>query len=171
MNNANKLYAGAVFDRVNRQEHPMTYSEQQITTLFLSFFILFIQQPSFAQTRSLEIKIENIRNEQGVVRVSVYRSKEGFPEEFEKAVQWKSLPAQKDTLFFTFDSLALGEIACSVLHDENNNEILDKNFLGVPREGVGVSNNALRALGPPRYEQCTFLLQENTDQVEIKIHY
>lgn len=149
----------------------MMYSEQHIKTLFLSIFILFIQQPSFAQTRSLEIKIENIRNAQGVVRISVYRSKEGFPEDFEKADQWTSLPAQQGTLFFTFDSLALGEIACSVLHDENNNKKLDKNFLGMPREGYGVSNNALRALGPPRYEQCTFLLEENTDQVEIKIHY
>ncbi|MBD3374492.1 DUF2141 domain-containing protein [candidate division KSB1 bacterium] len=149
----------------------MIYSEQHIKTLFLSFFILFIQPHSFAQTRSLELRIENIKNAQGVVRISVFRSQEGFPEEFEKADQWISLPAQQDSLFFTFDSLALGEIAFSVLHDENNNKKLDKNFLGLPREGVGVSNNALRTLGPPRYEQCKFVLDMNTDQVDIKIHY
>ncbi len=171
MNNANKMPDHAVFDLVNRMNYQMIYFRQQIITVIFSFFILTIHSESFAQSHTLEIKIDSVRNEQGVVRVSLYRSDQGFPEDFKKAAQFKSLPARQGAMFFIFDSLALGEIACSVLHDENNNEKLDKNFLGLPREGVGVSNNALRALGPPRYDQCKFLLDMNTDRVGIKIHY
>jgi len=42
----------------------------------------------------------------------------------------------------------VGKYAVSVFHDENSNGKLDTNFLGIPREGVGASNNAKGHFGP-----------------------
>jgi len=43
-----------------------------------------------------------------------------------------------------------------VVHDVNDNQEADTNFLGIPTEGVGVSNNALPALSLPKFDACRF---------------
>ena len=40
-----------------------------------------------------------------------------------------------------FTDLPAGVYAVSVFHDENMNQKLDKNFVGVPKEEYGASNN------------------------------
>jgi len=47
-----------------------------------------------------------------------------------------------------FPGVAPGRYAVSVFHDENSNGKMDTNFIGIPREGVGASNNAKGHLGP-----------------------
>ena len=49
-----------------------------------------------------------------------------------------------------------GTYAVSVYEDLNGNHKLDHNFLGIPREPVGASNNPRSRLGPPRFKQCSF---------------
>jgi len=40
-----------------------------------------------------------------------------------------------------FTDLHDGVYAVSVFHDENENQKLDKDFVGIPKEGYGASNN------------------------------
>ncbi len=42
-----------------------------------------------------------------------------------------------------FENLAPGEYGISVVHDENENGDLDKNFVGIPKEGFAFGNNAM----------------------------
>jgi len=37
------------------------------------------------------------------------------------------------------------------VHDENSNGKMDTNFIGMPREGVGASNNAKGHMGPLKF--------------------
>jgi uncharacterized protein (DUF2141 family) len=55
-----------------------------------------------------------------------------------------------------FPGIAPGTYAVSVYHDENSNDKLDTNFLGIPREGVGASNNARGHMGPPKFDSAKF---------------
>jgi len=55
-----------------------------------------------------------------------------------------------------FEAIAAGDYAIAAVHDANGNELVDTNFLGVPIEGVGVSNNALPRLSLPRFDACRF---------------
>ena len=48
---------------------------------------------------------------------------------------------------------------------------LDTNFLGMPMEGVGVSNNAKSMMGPPKYEDSKFQLNNEELVVNIRIKY
>jgi uncharacterized protein (DUF2141 family) len=36
------------------------------------------------------------------------------------------------------DAVTPGDYAISVFHDENSNGKLDRNFMGMPKEGVGI---------------------------------
>lgn len=53
-----------------------------------------------------------------------------------------------------------GEYAFSIFYDSNNNGELDTNFIGIPKEPVALSNNAVPRFGPPKYKDAVFSLGE-----------
>jgi len=68
-------------------------------------------------------------------------------------------------------TLPPGVYAVSVFHDENMNQKLDKNFVGVPKEGYGDSNNPKKKMGPPSFEETKFQLSATEQSTEIKLMY
>ena len=60
------------------------------------------------------------------------------------------------------DSLKTGTYAFRYIHDENNNKEMDTNWLGIPREGYGFSNNATGAFGPPKFSKTLFEVNSDT---------
>ena len=69
-----------------------------------------------------------------------------------------------------FEDVPHGEYAIKIFHDENGNEKLDSNFLGIPKEKFGFSNNALGRFGPPSYEQARFRFETAELTIEIEMH-
>ena len=57
-----------------------------------------------------------------------------------------------------------GEYAIAFFVDANGNKKLDKNFLGIPKEQFGFSNNAMGTLSAPSFEQAKFKVAGNTVQ-------
>ena len=57
-----------------------------------------------------------------------------------------------------------GEYAIAFFIDANGNKKLDKNFLGIPKEQYGFSNNAMGTLSAPTFEQAKFMVAGNTIQ-------
>jgi len=57
-----------------------------------------------------------------------------------------------------------GEYAIAFFIDANGNKKLDKNFLGIPKEQFGFSNNAMGTLSAPSFEQAKFQVAGNTVQ-------
>ena len=55
------------------------------------------------------------------------------------------------------------------MHDENRNGKLDTNFLGIPKEGVGASNNPKSRFGPPSFEESMFVLDCPELSKEIRL--
>jgi uncharacterized protein (DUF2141 family) len=70
-----------------------------------------------------------------------------------------------------FADLPAGFYAVSVFHDENMNEKLDKNFMGVPKEGYGASNNPKKKMGPPNFDEAKFQSGVADQSVEIMLMY
>lgn len=70
-----------------------------------------------------------------------------------------------------FTNLPEGVYAVSVFHDENMNQKLDKNFMGIPKEGYGASNNPKKKMGPPDFEETKFQLSGQAQSLEIKLMY
>ena len=61
----------------------------------------------------------------------------------------------------TFKDVPAGTYAVSYIHDENGNGKMDTNFMGIPKEGYGCSNNAKGFMGPPKWEDAKFELTES----------
>jgi uncharacterized protein (DUF2141 family) len=57
-----------------------------------------------------------------------------------------------------------------VFHDENGNGKLDRNMVGIPKEGYGASNNPAKKMRAPTFDEAKFSV--NSDQtVEVKLAY
>ena len=119
------------------------------------------------QTGSITVHITGLRNLNGMVGASLYASKKGFPDTPERsyATLVKKITATEDT--FVFENVPYGTYAISVLHDENGNGKMDKNFFGLPTEGCGISTNPKIGMGGPKYNDSVFTL--NSKQIEMTI--
>ena len=70
------------------------------------------------------------------------------------------------------EAVAAGEFAVSMFHDENANYTLDRNFLGVPKEGWGTSRDAKANFGPPSYSDARVMLKPGErKQVVVHVRY
>ena len=93
----------------------------------------------------------------GALVFQVYDSADAFGD-FRDPVQEVVLRATGDGDYVIRD-LAPGTIALLVYFDENSNGLIDKNFIGIPRERVAISNN-YRPKGPPSFSRASFELRE-----------
>ena len=97
-----------------------------------------------------------LRNNDGQVFCALYASAEGFPKDSQKAIRRDSSSISEKKASCEFSGVQPGTYAVSVFHDENSNGKLDTNFLGIPREGVGASNDARGHMGPPKFDGAQF---------------
>lgn len=118
----------------------------------------------------LTVKVVDLRNHKGQLIFGVFRSADGFPTEEKKSVNWQIKPADAAETVFTA-MLPPGNYAASVLHDENKNGKMDKNFFGVPQEGYGVTNNPKPALRAATFEEARFTLPREGATLTISIQY
>ena len=65
---------------------------------------------------------------------------------------------------YIMQQVAPGEYALLVYFDENGNNRIDKNFIGIPKEPLGFSNR-YRPKGPPVYQRAAFQLQQDDVRV------
>jgi uncharacterized protein (DUF2141 family) len=126
-----------------------------------------------APVSELTVVINAIDVEQaGQLILSLYQGKEAWLEPgAEHSRRILPIPAS-GTLTTTFSSLLVGqEFAVQVIHDRNENGVLDFQwFPPKPKEGVGVSNNSFR-MGPPDYDVAKFILKGDTKTLTINMHY
>ena len=54
--------------------------------------------------------------------------------------------------------LPLGDYALSVFYDQDGDGKLKTNFIGMPKEPIALSNNAVAKFGPPEYDDAVFSL-------------
>ena len=142
----------------------------------LLFFLAITLQcllTSFQNNPRGEIKvvISNLRNSKGQLCLSLFNSADGFPDKGPKAYQIAFAPVQPNKSEYTFTSLPYGHYAIAIFHDENADKILNKNFLGIPKEGVAVSNNAKGFMGPPRYTDAKVQLNQPQLVLNLKMVY
>lgn len=114
----------------------------------------------------LHIKITGFQSNRGNCRFALDNSKSVF-ESDDSVFIGKILPIVDNQVIITIDSLRYGEYAIKVFHDENSNGELDTNFLGIPTEDYGYSNNASSWFGPPSWENAKFTFNQKKMLIEI----
>lgn len=152
--------------------------------IFTIFFVLILATAGTLQGKEntqitvtpsgfgkIMVHITNIRNLNGNLGVSLYNSKKGFPGKHEQAYAsvLKKITAASDNVLF--ENLPYGTYAVSIMHDENNNRKLDTTFIGIPKEGVGVSNNPKIGMGGPKFNDSAFTLDAKELEMTVTMKY
>ena len=135
-----------------------------------SIFILFaVSLPlvTYAQGR-IDVVVTNIKGQTGTIRVGLFDNENDF---LEKAIAGKVVKVNGGKAVVSFEALEEGEYAVSIFHDENSNEQLDTNVIGIPKEGFGFGNNAMGTFGPPSFEKAKVKVRDGTVLQEIALKY
>ena len=123
------------------------------------------------QAGPIVVHVEGLRDFRGLVRLSLFPTEAGFPEDFRKAARTLSVKAGDSMVTVRVDSVPVGTWALAVLHDIDEDEVLDRNALGVPREGIGASNGAVRLFGPPRFRDARFRFGGDSLGLRVRLKY
>ena len=121
-----------------------------------------------AGAADLVVRVGGLAAPLGSVGCTLFASEAGFPMDNSRAQQqW--LPAQADGVLCRFKGLAPGRYAIAIGHDRNGNPRVDTNFLGLPTEQWGVSNNLRPTLRAPRFEETAFTIPGDAAEWAIEI--
>jgi uncharacterized protein (DUF2141 family) len=129
----------------------------------LALLLLAADAPGSA----IEVDISGIRSAAGVVRVSVC-SKAQFLAE----CSWSaSAPARIGSVAVIVNAIPPGHYAVQAFHDADGDGKLGRNWLGLPREGVGFSNDAMAHLTYPRFSVAAFEHGAAPQKIAVRIRY
>jgi 4,4'-diapolycopenoate synthase len=104
----------------------------------------------------------------GELAYLVFDSPSGFPGDRDKAIRHGFLEIPSGAKQMRIDTdLPPSTYAVAVYEDLNSNHKLDHNFLGIPREPVGASNNPHGRFGPPHFEECSFRMDATPKNITI----
>ncbi|MDP2688134.1 MAG: DUF2141 domain-containing protein [Aequorivita sp.] len=120
---------------------------------------------------TLTIKVDGLRNSEGVVQFALYNRDGAIPDEnFKEYYKMATSDINGGSAAFTFFNLPLGKYAVNVLHDENENGKIDKGLI-LPKEGIGFSNyETINLMNRPKFSKASFQLSKNSTQ-RVKIIY
>ena len=120
---------------------------------------------------ALTVHVTGVRNDKGVVRCAAFAAADGFPSKIENAVtRGQATPASGEASV-ELSGLPSDGVAVSCIHDENSNGTLDKNFLGIPKEGYGFSNGAKGKMGPPKFDAARFVPAGDAMEITVRLDY
>lgn len=125
---------------------------------------------AFPQGYKISVTVTNLHNDRGKVYLSLYQSAKGYPKDPSEAFRLLSGSIEKNKCVVEFDNIPKGIYAIACFHDENSNGKMDTNFIGIPKEGIGASNNAKGLMGPPKFRDAQFIVNDDVAQT-IKITY
>ncbi len=129
----------------------------------------FLAQPACP---GIHVKILDIRSSTGAVACALFESSVGFPTEYlHAATRIMVIKVRDRQARCDFEDIAPGSYALAVVHDENMNGKLDVNWLGLPLEGYGFSNDASALLGAPSFESASFPYDGKNLALTIGLHY
>jgi uncharacterized protein (DUF2141 family) len=116
---------------------------------------VFVLVAGYLAAKTLTIQIENADVGKGCLMIGVFNEEKTFPDTYFRG---EKISVSERIMTVTFTDLPKGQYAVSVYQDSNNNEQLDKNLFGIPKEKYGFSNNSYR----PDYKKCLFEFYDNT---------
>jgi len=115
---------------------------------------------------TLTIRITDLKKNKGFVMVALFNKESKFLKTFD-ITKRKKVTEKEDVI--VFKALPFGTYAVSVFQDINGNNSLDGNFLGIPKEPYGFSNNPSTMFGPPKFKKASFSLKAKHKQITIKL--
>jgi len=133
------------------------------------------QQPTASKAENpggctLRIRVDGLRNAKGNIGTVLFASPAGWPEDLSKSFRSGPAPIEPHGAAGTavWQDLPAGDYGVAAIHDENSNHKLDRNFVGIPKEGFGFANNPHVGFSAPAFQQA--LVHVTCPETDITIH-
>ncbi|HTT83495.1 MAG TPA: DUF2141 domain-containing protein [Rhizomicrobium sp.] len=147
-----------------------------VTLLLISLSVL----PAIAA--ELRVTVNGIRSDKGEILIALYKDPAGFARAIANGSRGGLTPdsgrlvgcsirAQVGSQSTVFTQLKPGRYAIAVIHDENDNGHLDRNFLDIPVEGYGFGNNARRFFSAPSFNAASIVIGNSDVSTSVTLVY
>lgn len=130
-----------------------------------SLLISAVLLAATASAATIEVKVSSVVGGRGKVNVAVC-DKERF---LKDCLYSGSAPAQASDTVVTIQNVPKGTWAVLAYQDENQNDKLDRNLIGIPSENYGFSRDARGRFGPPDFADAAIDVRDETMAVTIKL--
>jgi uncharacterized protein (DUF2141 family) len=134
----------------------------RLKALLLIACSLVVATSASAQN-TITVKIGRFKNLKGTFKLRLTDAKETI-------IQTKIQKVTSNSITVTLNNVPDGKYVIDIFHDQNDNNKMDTNFLGIPKEGWGCSNNARGVMAAPKIKDKIFNVTQNTT-VDIKLLY
>ncbi len=123
------------------------------------------------QLGSLRIVIEGIKNAKGQVKVGLEKNAAEFDQGplHEARYRGETVLSKEGRIEVLFRDLPLGSYAVKSFHDEDGNGQLNTNFMGIPTEDYGFSNDARGTMGPAKFQDARFDFDAPEKTITIRL--
>lgn len=133
-----------------------------ITMLFLGGMLSSLAQ----ENHTITIDFTGMKSDKGSLFVALYNTQDSF---LKKGYKGKIVKIKDKKATVEFKDIPSGTYAVSSFHDKNDNKKMDTNFFGIPKEPIGMSNDAKGFMGPPKYKDAKFEVTKNvTLSINVK---
>ena len=140
----------------------------RMLSLAFAAALVFVAGP--ASAARIIVTIDGLHTAQGTLFVGLYASPAKFLQGNQADAQ-RRVKASTGPITVAFDNLAPGTYAVGAFHDENGNDHLDTNFLGLPVEGYALSNGVRAVMSKPTFQQAAFTVSNGDKPVALHIRY
>ncbi len=124
---------------------------------FISAALLLASAATAAEGPNLRIVATNIMSDEGKLYVWVYDKKDDWLSNRYSTQKSVKVAGKRAGDRITVELLLpAGEYALSVFQDVDDDGKLKRNFIGIPKEPAGLSNNLRPRFGPPKYRDAAF---------------
>lgn len=137
--------------------------------LFVLAFAVRAEEPAKG---TLTVQVTTKSNK-GVIRCALWPDAKGFPGEVktrDDVVRVVAPSIEKHKATCTFPDVPAATYVVTVLQDLNDNDELDKNRIGIPKEPLGFSNGARIRFGPPKFDDAAFAFAGKDTTIAITVN-
>jgi uncharacterized protein (DUF2141 family) len=137
--------------------------------ILIALVVLVISSPAMSQMFNL--KIINIRNIKGVLKIGIYRDADSYNKDQPFLIKKCNKNCVTNGTLNINITLDKGNYGVAVLDDENDDGRMEYNVLGIPREGYGFSGFEHKGLTRPDFSDFNFLVTDSTREIVVKVRY
>ena len=121
-------------------------------------FSLFGKGDGDESFSALKVNFTNYEAGKGVLYIRL-------GDENDELITTAQINLSNDESFFEFAQLKPGKYTLRCFQDLNGNELLDRNFIGIPQEPYGFANNPKVRFGPPSIKEQTIEIKDDKSLV------
>ncbi|MBD8525771.1 DUF2141 domain-containing protein [Pseudomarimonas arenosa] len=121
-----------------------------------------------ALANNLTVTVDGIDTASGTLFAQLMDSEAAWNGKAKPVGGARQVISSTDAVELRFENLPAGRYALRLMHDENDNGKLDTNFLGMPEEAYGYSNNpdVMRAA---EFEEAAFEIGDGDTRIAVEL--